>query len=170
MTDFPLESIPGIKAIHRHSATAGLTFLPYRHAGFKHEISKNDFIVSFFSFYFSLASLLCHKEHMHPLLIWRCFGKSEVLVLEFYGNPREIAMQFPQNCCVWFFFVVVHFYYSPTFSFASVLSPNLWSPSLAARMVKKVPAVRETQVRSLGQEDLLKEMATHFSILAWRFP
>ena len=38
-------------------------------------------------------------------------------------------------------------------------------------MVKKVPAVRETQVRSLGQEDPLEEeMATHSSILAWRFP
>ena len=36
-------------------------------------------------------------------------------------------------------------------------------------MVKNLPAMRETQVRSLGQEDLLeKEMATHSSILAWR--
>ena len=31
--------------------------------------------------------------------------------------------------------------------------------------------MQETQVQSLGQEDLLeKEMATHFSILAWRIP
>ena len=31
--------------------------------------------------------------------------------------------------------------------------------------------LQETQVRSLGQEDLLeKEMATHSSILAWRIP
>ena len=35
-------------------------------------------------------------------------------------------------------------------------------------MVKNLPAMWETQVRSLGQEDTLeKEMATHFSILAW---
>ena len=35
-------------------------------------------------------------------------------------------------------------------------------------MVKNLPAKQETQVRSLGQEDLLeKEMATHSSILAW---
>ena len=34
-------------------------------------------------------------------------------------------------------------------------------------MVKRLPAVRETQVRSLGREDPLeKEMATHSSILA----
>ena len=37
--------------------------------------------------------------------------------------------------------------------------------------VKNLPAVQETQVRSLGQEDPLEEvMATHSSILAWRIP
>ena len=35
-------------------------------------------------------------------------------------------------------------------------------------MVKNLPAVQETQVRSLGREDPLEdEMATHSSILAW---
>ena len=35
--------------------------------------------------------------------------------------------------------------------------------------VKSLPAMRETQVQSLGWEDPLeKEMATHLSILAWR--
>ena len=38
-------------------------------------------------------------------------------------------------------------------------------------MVKNPPAIRETQVRSVGQEDPLeKEMATHSSILAWKIP
>ena len=38
-------------------------------------------------------------------------------------------------------------------------------------MLKSPPAVQETQVRSLGQEDPLeKGMATHSSILAWRIP
>ena len=38
-------------------------------------------------------------------------------------------------------------------------------------MVKNLPAVQETWVRSLGQEDPLeKEMATHSSILAWEIP
>ena len=37
--------------------------------------------------------------------------------------------------------------------------------------VKRLPAVQETQVRSLGWEDPLgKEMATHSSVLAWRNP
>ena len=43
--------------------------------------------------------------------------------------------------------------------------------SLVAQMVKLLPAIRETQVRSLGWEDLPeKEMATHSSIPAWRIP
>ena len=43
--------------------------------------------------------------------------------------------------------------------------------SLVAQMVKNLPAMREIQVWSLGQEDPLeKGMATHFSILAWRIP
>ena len=38
-------------------------------------------------------------------------------------------------------------------------------------MVKKPPAIQETQVQSLGREDLLeKGMATHSSIIAWRIP
>ena len=40
-----------------------------------------------------------------------------------------------------------------------------------AQMVKNLPAMQETQVRFLGQEDSLeKGMATHFSILARRIP
>ena len=43
--------------------------------------------------------------------------------------------------------------------------------SLMAQMVKNLPAVWKTQVRSLGQEDALeKEMATHSNILAWKTP
>ena len=38
-------------------------------------------------------------------------------------------------------------------------------------MVKHLPIMQETQVQSLGWEDLLeKEMATHSSILAWKIP
>ena len=38
-------------------------------------------------------------------------------------------------------------------------------------MVKRLPTMRETWVRSLGREDLLeKEMATHSSTLAWKIP
>ena len=40
-----------------------------------------------------------------------------------------------------------------------------------AQLVKNLPAIQETGVRSLGREDLLENgMATHSSILAWRIP
>ena len=40
-----------------------------------------------------------------------------------------------------------------------------------AQMVKNLPAMQETWVRSLGREDPLEEgMATHSSALAWRIP
>ena len=43
--------------------------------------------------------------------------------------------------------------------------------SLVAQTVRNVPAMQETQVRSLGREDPLEEgMATHPSILAWEIP
>ena len=42
---------------------------------------------------------------------------------------------------------------------------------IVAQRLKRLPAMRETWVRSLGREDPLeKEMATHSSILAWRIP
>ena len=38
-----------------------------------------------------------------------------------------------------------------------------------AQSIKNLPAMQETRVQSLGWEDALeKEMATHFSILAWK--
>ena len=41
--------------------------------------------------------------------------------------------------------------------------------SLVAQMVKGLPAMRETQVQSLGREHPLeKEMSTHSGSLAWR--
>ena len=43
--------------------------------------------------------------------------------------------------------------------------------SLVAWSVKNLPAMQETGVRSLGQEDLLeKDMAADSSILAWQIP
>jgi len=43
--------------------------------------------------------------------------------------------------------------------------------SLVVQMVENLPAMQETQVQSLGQEDPLeKGMATYSSSLAWRIP
>ena len=51
------------------------------------------------------------------------------------------------------------------------LIANSFRASLVAQRLKRLPAMRETWVRSLGREDPLeKEMATHSSILAWKIP
>ena len=48
---------------------------------------------------------------------------------------------------------------------------SLFQAFLVAQRLKRLPAMRETRVWSLGWEDPLeKEMATHSSILAWRIP
>ena len=59
----------------------------------------------------------------------------------------------------------------------NILSPQFklqytyFRASLVAQMVKNLPAMQETWVRSLGWEDPLKKgTATHSSILAWRIP
>ena len=50
------------------------------------------------------------------------------------------------------------------------LAVYIWA-SLVAQLVKNLPAMQETQVWFLGQEDPLeKEMATHYSTLAWEIP
>ena len=47
----------------------------------------------------------------------------------------------------------------------------LFKSFLVPQMVKNLPAMQETRVRSLGQEDPLeKGMATHSNSLAWRIP
>ena len=65
--------------------------------------------------------------------------------------------------------------HTPTYPTASGLMPGLELPplpalhghSLVAQTVKRLPAMRETRVQSLGWEDALeKEMATHSSTLA----
>ena len=49
--------------------------------------------------------------------------------------------------------------------------PDYDIASLVAQTVKRLPAMQETQVQSLGREDPLeKEMAMHSSILAWKTP
>ena len=47
----------------------------------------------------------------------------------------------------------------------------MFGTSLVAQMVKNLPAMQETQIRSLDWEDTLeKRMDTHSSILAWEIP
>ena len=58
----------------------------------------------------------------------------------------------------------------PYMTTGKTIALTLWI-LLVAQTVKSLPATQETQVQSLGQEDLPeKEMATHSSILAWKIP
>ena len=60
-----------------------------------------------------------------------------------------------------------HLFLTNTLEGRSIIKPV----SLVAQLVKNLPAMQETQVQSLDQEDPLeKEVATHSSILAWRIP
>ena len=55
--------------------------------------------------------------------------------------------------------------------FLALAPPTSLVASPVAQTAKRLPTMRETQVRSLGQEDPLeKEMATHSSIHAWKVP
>ena len=64
-----------------------------------------------------------------------------------------------QHVYIYAFFFQILFHYS------------LLQPSLVTKMVKNLPAMQETCVQSLSQEDPLeKEMVTHFSILARKIP
>ena len=47
----------------------------------------------------------------------------------------------------------------------------IYMASLVTQKIKNLPAVQETQIQSLGQEDPLeKGMANHSSMLAWKIP
>ena len=75
----------------------------------------------------------------------------------------------------WKYVSIICFYEDPM---QLLLELNLWKPirrairaSLIAELVKNLPAVQKTCVRSLVWEDLLeKGKAPHSSILAWRIP
>ena len=59
----------------------------------------------------------------------------------------------------------------PSLTQKNLKTHRLRIASLVAQRVKRLPAMRETWVQSLGREDPLeKEMASHSSIPAWKIP
>ena len=65
-------------------------------------------------------------------------------------------------------FQIILFYFKLCILFWGIAD---YRASLVAQLVKNLPVMQETCVRSLGWEDPLEEgVATHFSILAWRIP
>ena len=55
-------------------------------------------------------------------------------------------------------------------SLSPLLEDDFKTSYQMAQTVKRLPAMWETWVQSLGQEDPLEEMATHSSTFAWKIP
>ena len=82
---------------------------------------------------------------------------------------------FVKTCFTGFYTILLFYIYVLCSSL--ILTVNFFTPSMllwifsVAQIVKNLPAMQETQVQSLGREDLLeKGMAIHSSVLAWRIP
>ena len=95
------------------------------------------------------------------LKYWFLYLSSSEFYTCFLHVSDDIPTQAPQHCVYW----EDNSHWGTT---GLTLPPRAF---IVAQKVKHPPAMQETQIRSLGREDLLeKEMATHSSILAWRIP
>ena len=100
------------------------------------------------------SKLKSHHAHAQPTGSWLA-----LLRAEYRHQLSGILLQGKLVILLHFFFFLIFIYLC-------------FSASMVAQTVKNLPAMQETQVRSLIQEDPLLEegMATYSSILAWRIP
>ena len=85
----------------------------------------------------------------------------------FHPHPYLSSFFFWSFSCIYLFFSYFYIFIFTLFCFTILLQFE----SLMAQMVKNLPAMWETWLRSLECEDPLEMgMATHCSILAWRIP
>ena len=84
---------------------------------------------------------------------------------------------FVKMCFTGFYTILLFYIYIYVLCSSLILTVNFFTPSMllwifsVAQIVKNLPAMQETRVRSLDREDLLeKGMAIHSSVLAWRIP
>ena len=112
------------------------------------DLKKKLFILFFFFFFFIF-------------IFWLCQVACRILVPQPRKKPASASLE-EQNLKHWTTREVSAY----PLVWVSVLDTQA---SLAAQTVKNLPAVRETWVQFLCQEDpVAKGMATHSSILAWR--
>ena len=108
-----------------------------------------------------LCSLLSKPRHQHCFSSWKCHLPHwliAILSATVTNLDRPCSLAKPLSLGTWF----------PWHS-AAASAPC--AASLVAQMVTNLPAMWDTWVPSLGQEDSLeKGMATHSSTLAWRIP
>ena len=106
--------------------------------------------------------------YLHNIFIvngWALFAKTaQTMSIDHLHLHRKTYLFWKYIFLVWMKIIIY-------FSQGNIINIVLTWSSLVAQTVKNLPAIKETQVWSLGQEDPLeKGMATHSSILAWRIP
>ena len=108
---------------------------------------------------------------LHCRQILYCWATGEMCVREWsrwgVGSLCLCVCVWSRYVCIRIHYIYISVYISERHTF---LFPTKWA-SLVAQMVKNMPAMQETWVRSLCQEDPLElGMVTHCRILAWRIP
>ena len=89
--------------------------------------------------------------------------KNEWKELQYFLHPDSLNVKY---VCLYLYLYL----YSIYIYIYIYIYTYIWA-SLLAQIVKNLPAMQDTQVPSLGQEDPLEErMAAHSSFLAWRIP
>ena len=133
------------------------------------------------SFILLHLTILFSQNHSLKRLVFHSFNCFNILVEK--ASDCKYEGLFPNSQ---FFsidlYVDIYVYQSVNYCFVVLLKSRNMSPpnlfffqmalaTLVVQMVKRLPAIQETWVQSLDQEDLLeKEMATHSSTLAWKIP
>ena len=129
-------------------------------------IKQSSHIPSLFPKCFIFPSLQS-EVFLHSVCVWTCVSVCESVCVS-------------MCLCTWVWRFLKWYEYHPfcipyLLPIPTLSGPFIWPclqlywASLVAHLVKNLPAVQETGVRSLGWEDpLQKGMATHSSILAWK--
>ena len=144
--------------------------------------------LSWLSHLFSFCPFFFLPHFFPPLLLISfCTSRLSVALELNNGDPCHIH-HFPSQCsqdmlcCSWKAkqfrstfkhppSQINHLYFTSIYQELISSQSEASGASLVAQRLKRLPAMWETWVQSLGREDpLAKEMATHSSILAWRIP
>ena len=107
----------------------------------------------------------CIESDMIEQLNWTELMGPDAMILVFWSLSFKPAFSLSS------FALIKSLVSSSSLSSIRVVSSAYLETSLVAQTLKRLPTMWETQVQSLGQEDLPeKEMATHSSILARKIP
>ena len=113
--------------------------------------------------------MICFRNVLREFLLLFLLALITVVTGENFLKNLPIVALFPSTCC-YLAALVLPFQTFPSLAAISLISNIVLCYSVAQR-VKRLSAMREIWVQSLGWEDpLKKEMGTYSSILAWKIP